>query len=150
DTPELRLGAFRWLNRWLKGDNGPVVEIVREPFAPEQLKVLATPPADAINPRIQEVFIRTPDYKLVLVPDSAAPWEKMKEESKNILRTKVFRGWPDKPPPLNTKAAVDLTKDGLRLRAFDFTSEADVELRVWLLTAATVEKPELVVLTSMD
>src|SRR5262249_6382681 len=40
--------------------------------------------------------------------------------------------------------------DGLRLRAYDFVSEDEVELRLWLLTAAEVEKPSLVVLTAVD
>src|SRR5207253_244376 len=44
----------------------------------------------------------------------------------------------------------DVKHDGLRLRAFDFTSEDNVELRLWLLTAAKVDKPSLVVLTSVD
>src|SRR5262249_49467982 len=33
---------------------------------------------------------------------------------------------------------------------YDFVSEEEVELRVWLLTAATVEQPALVVLTALD
>jgi len=38
----------------------------------------------------------------------------------------------------------------LRLRAFDFTSEEALDLRLWLLTADKVEKPGLVVLTAVD
>ena len=66
------------------------------------------------------------------------------------LREFVFRGWPKVPPELNVKPAADVTHGGLRLRGFDFVSEHDVELRLWLLTAAKVEKPSLVVLTAVD
>ena len=66
------------------------------------------------------------------------------------LRAKVFHGWPEKPPALDPRPAADVKHDGLRLRAFDFTSEEGVELRLWLLTAAKVEKPALVVLTAVD
>src|SRR5262249_10160204 len=40
--------------------------------------------------------------------------------------------------------------EGLRLQAFDFTSEDNIELRVWLLTAEKTEKPSLVVLNAVD
>jgi hypothetical protein len=36
------------------------------------------------------------------------------------------------------------------LQAFDFTSEHDVDLTVWLLTAAKTDKPALVVLNALD
>ena len=52
--------------------------------------------------------------------------------------------------PLNARPAGDVVHDGLRLRAFDFTSQEGVELRLGLLTAATVEKPSLVVLSALD
>jgi hypothetical protein len=38
----------------------------------------------------------------------------------------------------------------LRLRAFDFVSEENISLRLWLLTAEKVERPSLVVLTAVD
>src|SRR5262249_12913195 len=63
---------------------------------------------------------------------------------------RVFHGWPENPPPLNPRPAADIVHNGLRLRAFDFTSEEEVELRLWLLTAAKIEKPGLVMLTAAD
>jgi hypothetical protein len=66
------------------------------------------------------------------------------------LRDKVFHGWPGKPPALNSGLAAEVTHGGLRLRAFDFISEDDVELRLWLLTAEKMAKPTLVVLTAVD
>ncbi len=39
DTPELRLGAFRWMNRWLKNDNSEVTDREGPKFTPQQLRV---------------------------------------------------------------------------------------------------------------
>jgi len=66
------------------------------------------------------------------------------------LHEKVFRGWPRTSPALNVRKAGDVSHDGLRLRGFDYTSEEGVDLRVWLLTAEKVERPGLVVLSSVD
>jgi hypothetical protein len=73
-------------------------------------------------------------------------WEGKAPEWRDALRDRCFRGWPAEPPPLGLKPAADLTHDGLRLRAYDFVSEEEVPLRLWLLTAEKVEKPTLVVL----
>src|SRR5262249_43430117 len=83
-------------------------------------------------------------------PEVAREWWKGKsQELRQVLSQFVFHGWPDKPPELNARPAADV-KGGLRLRAFDFVSEHDVELRLWLLTAGKGEKPSLVVLTAVD
>jgi hypothetical protein len=77
-------------------------------------------------------------------------WPGQAQEWLRALREQVFRGWPEKPIGLNVRPAADIHHDGLRLRAFDFVSEEGVELRLWLLTAAKVEKPSRVVLTAVD
>jgi hypothetical protein len=77
-------------------------------------------------------------------------WNGKAPELMQGLREKVFRGWPENPPALDARPAADVASDGLRLRAFDFISEDNVELRLWLLTAAKVERPSLVVLTAVD
>lgn len=151
DTPELRLGADRWMNRWLKAERGDATE--REPtrLAPMQLKVFSRLPEDAVNPRIQELFLRPGHAQVPSAPAVAREWwTGQSRQWLQELKERVFRGWPENPPPLNTRAAADVKRDGLRLRAFDFTSEDDVELRLWLATAEKVEKPGLVVLTAVD
>jgi Prolyl oligopeptidase family len=151
DTPELRLGAFRWLNHWLKNDNGPVVETARESFTPQQLKVLKEIPADARNKRIQDTFIARPKVDIPTDPEAIKKWwPKQREEWMQVLKKQVFRGWPKNPPPLNVRLASDITKDGLRLRAYDFVSEDEVELRLWVETAAGVDSPSKLELTLVD
>ncbi len=151
DTPELRAGAFRWMNRWLKNDAGEVSEKERVPFKPEQLQVVKKAPADAVNAIVHETFLRPARPEL---PQSAEVtrewWKGQREKWTQALRERVFRGWPQNPPDLNVRPAGDVSHDGLRLRAFDFLSEEAVELRVWLLTSEKVKKPGLVVLSSVD
>src|SRR5262249_14706740 len=144
-------GAYRWMNRWLKNDDGEVKEDEPKKFTPQELKVFDRLPADQINTTVQETFIKPARIEL---PQSAAVakegWKGEEEKLRAALKEKVFRGWSQKPPELNVKPAEDVKHGGLRLRAYDFVSEDEVELRLWLLTAEKVEKPTLVVLTSVD
>lgn len=139
DTPELRLGAFKWMNRWLKNDTGEVVEKEHVPFTPQELKVFDKLPADALNPKIHESFVKPANPPL---PKDKAEWEKMRAEWMKALKEQVFRNWPKNPPPLNAKVAADVTKEGIRLRAIDYVSEKDVELRLWVVNAESVKKPK--------
>jgi hypothetical protein len=151
DTPELRLGAYRWMNRWLKGDDGDVSERERKRFTPQELKVFDKLPSGAINASVHETFILPAAPELPTSAEVAREWWKgEQEEWRAALRDKVFRGWTPRPPALNEKLAADVTHNGLRLRAYDFVSEENVPLRLWLLTAEQVEKPSLVVLTAVD
>jgi dienelactone hydrolase len=151
DTPELRRGAYRWMNRWLKNDTSEVAEPELAKFTPQQLKVFSRFPDYVANATIHESFIRPANPELPNVPEVTRQWwAGQSQEWRRSLRERVFRGWPENPPPLNQRPAADIVHSGLRLRAFDFTSEEEVELRLWLLTAAKVEKPSLVVLTAAD
>jgi dienelactone hydrolase len=151
DTPELRIGAFRWMNKWLKDDAKPVTEYKPEPLPVEQLKVLTKTPEGAINGSIHDYFIKPASIDLPTSDRVAREWwQGEKQVLEKALREKVFRGWPEKPAALNVKPAADRSLNGIRLRAWDFTSEEGIDLRVWLMTAPTVEKPLLVVLNALD
>ena len=151
DTPELRLGAYRWMNRWLKNDMSPVTEEKFEPLPVTELKVLNAIPEDALNSSIHESFIKPAHLEM---PVSAAVvrewWRGQKALLEKALRDSVFRSWPVLPPPLNIKPGSDHTYQDLRLRSWDFTSEDGIELRLWLMTAARSAKPSLVVLSVLD
>jgi hypothetical protein len=151
DTPELRRGAYRWMNRWLKDDTGEVTEPERPRFTPQQLKVFDRAPNDAINATIHETYLRPASHELPHVAEVARQWwQGQSQEWTQALKEKVFRGWPEKAPALELRPTADVTHDGIRLRAFDFTSEDEVRLHLWLMTAAKVEKPRLVVLNALD
>ena len=151
DTPEIRQGAYAWMNRWLRQDAVTTEEIQRPLLSPQQLKVLQSRPDDAINASVHETFRKPARLELPRSPEVARVWWQGKAaEIREGLRTQVFGGWPVNPPPLQVQAAEDLSHGGLRLRAFDFQSEDEVELRLWLLTADKVARPSLVVLTAVD
>src|SRR5262249_46037644 len=147
DNPELRLGAFRWFNHWLKHDDGSVIEQVREPFAPEQLRVFDKLPADARNAQIQDPFV---DPEPIQLPEQPNIWKSNCRPYKILLKSMLSSGWPAEPPRLDAKIVADVRHDGLRQRAIDFVSEDDVPLRLWVATGDRVEKPALVVLTALN
>ena len=151
DTPELRRGAFRWMNHWLKNDGSSVESPDRPRFEPKQLKVFDRLPDDALNARIHETFLKPANPDLPQVPEVAKEWWAGRSKEWLLgLEEKAFRGWPRNSPDLNARGATDAKVNGLRLRTWDFVSEQDVELRLFLLTAAEVEKPSLAVLTAVD
>jgi len=151
DTPELRAGAFRWFNKHLKNDSGPVTEAAFEPLEPEQLKVLVRPPESALNDRIHDYFIKPANVQLPKSEEVMREWwPGQRAEWLKALEHKVFAGWPKQPPPLHLKPAGDRTVQGVRLRAWDFTSEDGIDLRLFLMTAASTAKPSLVVLNVLD
>jgi len=91
DTQEMRIHAFVWFNRFLKGEN-PLIDKPAVPFFQwPQLKVFDELPIDSINSRIQESF--TPKAPPPLVPQSADEWAERREEWMKALREKSFRGW---------------------------------------------------------
>jgi hypothetical protein len=151
DTPELRRGAFRWMNRWLKNDDREVTEPEREPLKPQQLKVFDRAPADAINDVVHERFRRPARLDLPESPAVAREWWKGKApQLKKKLDELVFRGWPEKPISLGMHLSADVKQHGVRLRAYDFTSEEGVPLRMWLLESQKVAKPVEVITSVVD
>jgi dienelactone hydrolase len=151
DTPELRIGTFRWMNRWLTNDRSEVHDDEVAKLTPQQLKVFDRLPADAINATIHESFLKAAKIELPQAPAVTRDWWMGRApELRKELSKRVFHNWPDKPPPLNARLAQDVKHDGLRLRACDFVSEDQVELRLWLMTAEKVDKPTLVVLNALN
>jgi hypothetical protein len=126
ETPELQLGVMRWFNRYLKGEETLVETAAKRYFSPEQLKVFETLPADAINTNIAESFVPL-----------AKSEKKSPDELRAALREKVFAGWPDEGTPPEPKPVFSTESNGVRFRAWDFTSQHDVILRLYLLDDTT-------------
>jgi len=139
ETPELQLAVMRWFNRQLKGEETPVETAAKKKFPPEQLRVFTTLPADAINTNIADTFV-----------PAARPEKKSAAELRSGLRAGVFAGWPDEGTPLEVKRAFSVERDGFRLSAWDFSSQPDVPLRLYLLESVAVKAPEQVRLDVLD
>ena len=108
DTQELRVPAFRWFNKYLKGQEVPI-DIPAEPFfEPEQLKVFKELPKDQLNTTIHETFVaKAPAPE---VPVSPQAWAKARDGWRKALSEKVFRGWPDDPGPLELNEVFSVKK----------------------------------------
>jgi dienelactone hydrolase len=150
DTQELRIHAFVWFNRYLKGENPVIAEPAVPFFEPEQLRVFKELPADEINTKIQEKFV--PMASSACVPQSAQEWTASRDGWMKVLREKVFRGWPTQQEagPLDIDRVFSTEADGIRLTGYDFTSQSHVRLRVFLLHAADLRQAEQVTLNVLD
>src|SRR5262245_29501179 len=92
DNPELRLMAYRWINKHLKDDNRPVTEPVLEPEKGEDLRAFPGElPADEINTKIDEFFV---PIASVTLPRSAESFQVWRERTIERLRQICFAGPP--------------------------------------------------------
>lgn len=152
DTPELHRGINAWMARWLKNDTGeqPAPDLTKR-FEPKQLRVFETLPEPRRNEVIHETFVPAATFEPPADPAALQSWWADRQPRlKAALTEQVFGGWPKEPPPLAAKVAADVTHDGVRLRAIDFNSEAHVDLRVWVATAAGAAPPAEVILSVQD
>jgi dienelactone hydrolase len=137
DTQELRIGAFRWMNRFLREESG-LIEMAAKPlFEKRELKVFDKLPEDQRVTRIHESFVPKVDAgDLDLGATDAA--ESLVED----LRQRCFRGWPESPEPLNIKVSEqsDLAGGGY---VIDFTSQDPYRLKIFVFPSAKDERVPL-------
>ncbi len=150
DTQELRIHAFVWFNRFLKGENPAIGESAVPFFEPEQLKVFKDLPTDEINTKIQERFV--PMAQAPLTPQSSEQWAAMRDGWMKALQEKAFRGWPSEREagPFDIDRVFSAEADGVRLTAFDFSSQPHVRLRLFLLSSADGTQASRVTLNALD
>jgi len=148
DTQDLQLPVFRWFNRFLKGQD-PLIEMAATKlFTPDQLRVFDKLPQDEINTKIDETFVP----KAAPLPALAGGPETKQRQADylEVLRAKVFAGWPPGGSPLS--AVLDHRSDegGLRIRAYTFAGQPGVNLWLRVVQDPKVKKPEKVLLTVLD
>lgn len=95
DNVELRLMAYRWINKHLKNDNGEVSEPPLPKIDGKDLRVFPEDkdlPADRINAKIDESFVTlaTP-----AAPKTRAEYTNWSETLREELLDRVFNEWPD-------------------------------------------------------
>ena len=151
DTQDLQVPAFRWFNRFLKNDVGPLKDVTAEKlFQPEDLKVFPVGglPADQINTRIGESFV--PAAGAPVVPESAAAWAKQRDQLLEELKHKTFGGWPAGAASVALKPVFDAGAQGMRLGGYEFESQPGVMLRMYVLRSADAGANRPVVLRVPD
>ena len=66
------------------------------------------------------------------------------------LAERSFAGWPAKDADLAVQNKFSVERDGIRLTAFDFTSQSPITLRVFVAQRAGLERADLIVLNVLD
>ncbi|HKS37844.1 MAG TPA: hypothetical protein VJW76_11680, partial [Verrucomicrobiae bacterium] len=84
------------------------------------------------------------------VPASAAEWTKQHEAWMAALKERVFAGWPEESAPLELKEHLDIDRNGIRFRIYDFVSQPGIPLRLYLLQPKRLKQPERIVLSVLD
>ncbi|MFM8252540.1 MAG: alpha/beta hydrolase family protein [Planctomycetota bacterium] len=148
DTQELQIHAMRWFDAQLRGGVRLIDEAARPRFTPQQLKVFtAELPADQINTKIQESFV--PVAQATLPADEAA-WNQQRDTWLKSLQEQTFRGWPVEKDALQLQECYREERDGVVLKAYDFTSQKPFRLRLYVIHAAGLQQPDLTVLNTLD
>lgn len=154
DTQDIQVDAFRWLNTHLKGNSNPIEKVAVKYFEPEQLRVFGDGssgdglPEDQINTRIQESFVAA--APALEAPESEETWKALRKGWMTALKSQTFRSWPEQAASPAVHNVFDVTSDDLRLRAFDFTSDDPIQLRLYVVHRADLASPELTVLSVLD
>ena len=154
DTQELRVHAFHWFNKFLKGEDPLIETTAVKLFEPGQLRVFDELPADQKNTEIHDTFTATAPTPPA--PESPDRWQQQKSAWMTALTDKCFRGWPSPSSgnvaPVELKPVFDVTHDSLRFSAYDFTSQQPIRLRLFLVRRANVDPGTLeqVVLNVLD
>lgn len=146
DTVELRKGINSWMNRWLKEDTNPPAPERPFKFEPKDLKVFEELPKDEINTQLHEHFVKKAIWEMPKEQTGYEDhWMKRRDEVIGELKQKVFRNWADEKSHLGIKSAGSKIHDGVRLQAFDFVSEKEIPLRLFVLSSEKTVKPKLMV-----
>lgn len=121
DTQPLRVPVFNWFNRHLKGEEPPITVYADKVFKPEQLKVFKELPKDEITTTAHENFTR-------LAKDGTLE----SAEAVQKLHKKSFRGWPEPRGAPAMKRVAQTEKDGVTLEVYEFTSQDQMQLRMYV------------------
>jgi dienelactone hydrolase len=121
-TPQSRMAIFRWINHYLKGDDGPVTDAVYERIPEEELRTFPTDddlPKDAINNTIDQSFVPLANVSLPAA-GQFGPWQK---DLVGRLRELTFRTFPERIP------ASDKAPRPNYFRFVDWEREEGVQVR---------------------
>ena len=138
DTQPLRVPAFHWFERHLKGksaDEELADAVAEKIFEPQELKVLDEIPGNERNTFIDDYFTkRVP--RTLKVAESAPDWAAERSLLLNRLRSRSFRGWPTGSEELDSTEEYRSSADGIAFSRWSFTSQNGVRLPFYLALPA--------------
>jgi cephalosporin-C deacetylase-like acetyl esterase len=138
DSQLFRRETRRWLNFWLKNDRSSLNNETnrdQKPSTAEELACLEKLPRDAINYRIDELFL--PSVRPVSY-NTLEEWGKRKAKLLAELSSKTFRWFPTNQIPFDTRVSHNLGGWANRYAEYKdvaIQTEPDVRIRVQLLRA---------------
>jgi hypothetical protein len=147
DTQDLQVPAFRWFNRWLKGEPDTLIKDAAEKlFSPKDLRVfpIGAEPKDQRTTKIHDTFV---PMAAPAVPADAVAWQRQRTEWMQALREKVFRGWPAEGQSLAAKETGDEKSD---LPVWMFSSQGPLRLSLGMTSYASNSKVKHVYLAVAD
>ncbi len=154
DTQPLRVSAFHWFDRHLKGvsiDEELGSADARPIFEPQELKVLDSIPENERNTFIDDYFTRRVPRspKVAETPDD---WAAERGLILTRLKSRTFRGWPTGATDSKLSEEYRSRKDGIDFVRYSFESQPAVRLPMYLVTPedTPLEDLDLVVLNVLD
>jgi hypothetical protein len=84
------------------------------------------------------------------LPDNAGEWARQRDGWLAALREKSFRGWPEDVVAAAPRFVFEGKVYGLRLRGYDFESQANVPLRLYTLEDSNDVKPKQLRIEVLD
>ena len=121
------MGAFKFFDKHLRGEERAIERAATKLFEPEELKVFDALPTDQRNTTIHETFTRR------FTPPAIATktdWNNQSSKWWELLREKVFPYWPDEsaatsPPP---RVVAAQKHDNLRLNVYEVAVHDNLKL----------------------
>ncbi|QDU36918.1 Alpha/beta hydrolase family protein [Maioricimonas rarisocia] len=148
DTQQLRVHAFQWMNRHLKGEEPLIDKPAVKYFEPEELRVFDELPNDEQNTSIHETFVAKAETPTI--PQDEATWKEMREGWMSALREKSFRGFPEQSADdVPLKVLATETQDGVTLMHCEFMTQEHYPLPLYVAFPADT-KPEDLDLTVLN
>lgn len=147
DTQDLQVPAFRWFNRFLKGEE-PLIRVAAEKFfKPAELKVFPELPADQRTTTAHAFFVPAAAPG---VPASAGEWERQRAEWMQALREKSFAGWPAKPAALQLERVAGENRAGHTIATWEFNVHESLRLPLTIHSRAALAEVKRVYLRVVD
>jgi dienelactone hydrolase len=148
--PDLRIAAYRWLNKHLKNDSGTVDDTRYKELPARRLRVFPEDsdiPKDALNGKIDEVFVP----KAVVKLPKEGEFRLWKKNLQADLREKSFRFFPERVPAATNSKVLSVfnitprTEPGIEIAAgFYAAAEKNANMATMAVIAGkTPKRPKL-------
>ena len=144
DTQPLRMGAFHWFEKHLKGKSEVLLlsTPAKKFFEPEDLKVFHEIPQDERSSEIHETFVA--EAPKTEVPADSIEWLSYTEGKLETLRKKTFGGWPmEGSIAPDGKLVLQAVTGGVRMQQLEFTAQDPFRLPLFLLHRDGLESKDL-------